>query len=115
METSPNIAQILEAVSDSYNVAVRDIVGKSRILPLPEARAVTCYLASKLTKNPQPYIAEVVGCKRSNVSQQKDRVAYERTLYPELAHRIDEIEAEFTERHPNLYFEMYANMGYASR
>ncbi len=109
--TETNLQEIISLVSDVYHVQQEHVLTKCRIQPLPEARAVICYIASRYTNETQETIAKAIGMKRANVSIQRDKIGDWRPTYSELDDKITRVE-EYLDR-PNLepLFIMAAVLG----
>tara|TARA_R110000823_G_scaffold266679_9_gene386454 strand:- start:4418 stop:4762 length:345 start_codon:yes stop_codon:yes gene_type:complete len=109
--TETNLQEVLALVSDVYLVKPEHVITKCRIQPLPEARAVICYIAAKYKLGTQETVADFLNLKRSNVSQQVDKITDWRRIEPQLDYYLSRIE-EYLDR-PNIepYYVMAAVLG----
>ena len=103
--------ELVQAVADQYKLTPEMLRGIHRDIPIPEARAVFFYLATRELGLTHSEAAKEMNRKRCNATQQGNKIEYRYVLYPDVRANVDAIKERITPSMPNPYFEMFAEIG----
>jgi len=87
------VEPIINATADSYGIGATEIMGRSRIYPVSEARMVAMYLVMKHTHTGMHYTAARFGRTRGSADYADKTIRKLLTIDKKLKQRIKEIES----------------------
>jgi chromosomal replication initiation ATPase DnaA len=105
------LKKLLTVTAKVYNITPAQMIGADRYLPIPEARAVFFYIAIKDLNFTAEDAAKALNKKRSNATQQSNKIAFRRRYYVELEDKVIQIREILTPELCNPHYLMAANLG----
>lgn len=103
--------KLLEVTAKVYKITTAQMIGRDRILPIPEARAVFWYLAINDLGLTTEQAAQALDKKRSTATQQANKITFRRLYYISLDDKVTQIREILAPELSNPYYLMAANLG----